>query len=115
MGHITDLMEFGNPIMNENCVVAGALLGGGLGGYAQANRFNESMIAPLIDEAQKKKLQEECEAREKQARKMAVHRALLELAERLVLKGTRPEEAFEIAKTFISKANEVVNTFELAE
>lgn len=100
--------------MEDRCVVAGALAGGY---YDQGlAKLNSSMLRPAeLSPEQEAKIKAECEAREKEAKKLAVSRAVLELAERLVLKGKKPEEAFNTATDFVTRANTVLNTFSLPE
>lgn len=102
--------------MEERCVVAGALVEGGMNRLARVANISESQFAPMeLSPEQKEKYRAENEAREKEYRKQTIARAVLELAERLVMRGKTPEQALGIATDFITRANETLNTFSLPE
>lgn len=99
---------------NERCVVAGAMMGGALNQIN--NKYSESMLRPAeLSPEQEAKLKADCEAKEKQYRKEAVSRAIVELAETMVLRGKTPEGAFAIATDFVTRASEILKTFNLPE
>lgn len=114
IGNPIELNEYCGASMDERCVVAGALVNNR---YDQGlAKLNSSMLRPAeLSPEQEAKIKEECEKRLKEEKALSVKRAVLELAERLVLKGKKPEEAFTLATDFITRANVVVNTFELPE
>lgn len=98
--------------MDERCVAAGALIGGG---YPRMANISEGTMERMIAPEEFAKLKAENEEREKRHRKETVARAVLEMAERLVMRGKSPEQALGIATDFITRANETLNTFSLPE
>lgn len=99
--------------MDERCVVAGALAG-------RDNRYSNGSIGlstmnEILPVEEMAKLKAQNEQRQKEYARERVNVALLELAEKLVMRGKKPEEAFAIATDFITRANEVMKTFNLPE